>query len=280
MAACTRRLRCARDAGQGRARPRRGRAGREKGTARGPRAAVRCPRAPLSCAGALRPHHPRLWPRSQVPHASHAAAGGSSDGAHTAAAVAAAEVAAAAQGGGGGAAAAAAADASAQELAAMRLHGSGEPSTSSPGGGGGGSGARGPSPVPPAAAEAGASSSSGVSASRASSAIRVKKFHRLLSEPVVDLDALRELAWSGIPPELRPLCWRLLVGYLPPNRARQAQALARKRREYAEMVPEFYDIANSERSEDEIGALRQVGVGVGALGRGQGPGERGWCGGG
>lgn len=36
--------------------------------------------------------------------------------------------------------------------------------------------------------------------------------------------------------------------------------LARKRREYQDMVPEFYDIENSQRTEDEIGALRQVGT--------------------
>jgi hypothetical protein len=107
-----------------------------------------------------------------------------------------------------------------------------------------------------------AAAGAGVSQSRASSSIRVNKFHKLLSEPVVDLDALRELAWSGIPSELRPLCWRLLLGYLPPNRSRQAQVLTRKRREYADMVPEFYEIENSERSEDEIGALRQVSVDV------------------
>jgi hypothetical protein len=86
----------------------------------------------------------------------------------------------------------------------------------------------------------------------------------------VDLDALRELAWSGIPPELRPVTWRLLLGYLPPARSRQAAVLARKRREYADMVPQHYSIANSERSEDEIGALRQVGAGEGGLGVGRG----------
>jgi hypothetical protein len=32
----------------------------------------------------------------------------------------------------------------------------------------------------------------------------------------VDLDALRKLAWGGIPPEVRPDCWRLLLGYMPP----------------------------------------------------------------
>ena len=37
----------------------------------------------------------------------------------------------------------------------------------------------------------------------------------------VDLDALRELAWSGIPSELRPCVWQLLLGYLPPNVSRR-----------------------------------------------------------
>ena len=42
-----------------------------------------------------------------------------------------------------------------------------------------------------------------------------------LSLQVVDLDALKELCWSGVPADLRPLCWRLLSGYLPPNRDRR-----------------------------------------------------------
>ena len=40
----------------------------------------------------------------------------------------------------------------------------------------------------------------------------------------VDLDMLRELAWSGTPADLRPLCWQLLLGYLPPNRDRRYAA--------------------------------------------------------
>lgn len=40
------------------------------------------------------------------------------------------------------------------------------------------------------------------------------------------------------------------------------QILARKRREYRDMVPEYYDIANGDRSEEEMGALRQVIVDV------------------
>jgi len=153
----------------------------------------------------------------------------------------------------------------ADQLAHLRLHGSGEPSTSAPAHDGSANGAAGQQPAVSAGSSptpGGDGGGGGVTQSRASSSIRIKKFHRILAEPVVDLDALRELAWSGIPSELRPLCWRLLLGYLPPNRSRQAQVLLRKRREYAEMVPEFYEIANSERSEDEIGALRQVSVDV------------------
>ena len=48
----------------------------------------------------------------------------------------------------------------------------------------------------------------------------------------MDLDALRELCWTGVPPALRPLCWRLLLGYLPPGAERRGAVLARKRREY------------------------------------------------
>lgn len=38
------------------------------------------------------------------------------------------------------------------------------------------------------------------------------------------MDALREVAWSGIPAELRPVTWQLLLGYLPPNRERRCGA--------------------------------------------------------
>jgi len=91
---------------------------------------------------------------------------------------------------------------------------------------------------------------------------RVKKFYKLLSEPVIDLDALRELSWNGIPSELRGLCWRLLLGYLPPSRARQEEALKRRRTEYKALIPEYYDVPMEKRTEDELTAFRQVAVDV------------------
>jgi hypothetical protein len=76
--------------------------------------------------------------------------------------------------------------------------------------------------------------------------------------PLVSADALRELAWSGVPPDMRPQCWRLLLGYAPPNSDRRQAVLTRKRQEYRDCVPQYYDIPNTERSEDEVNTLRQV----------------------
>jgi hypothetical protein len=105
-----------------------------------------------------------------------------------------------------------------------------------------------------------------VSSLRSMSEPRLAKFAALLGESVVDLIALRELAWSGIPPPLRPLCWRLLLGYVPPNKERREQVLARKRQEYKELVPEYYECAagaaTGVRSPEEETALRQVAVDV------------------
>ena len=50
--------------------------------------------------------------------------------------------------------------------------------------------------------------------------------------------------------------WR--QGYAPPNSDRREAVLRRKRLEYLESVGQFYDLPDSERSDDEINMLRQV----------------------
>lgn len=110
---------------------------------------------------------------------------------------------------------------------------------------------------------------------RSMTATQLNKFERLLSEPVIDLEALKELSWMGIPPHHRPVCWRLLLGYLPPSKDRQEHILLRKRREYQEMVPDYYDIVvhaatslssavfnTTDHNHEDGGALRQVAVDV------------------
>ncbi|KAL6293946.1 hypothetical protein ACE6H2_002088 [Prunus campanulata] len=95
---------------------------------------------------------------------------------------------------------------------------------------------------------------------RATDSARIIKFTKALSGTTVILEKLRELAWSGIPPYMRPDVWRLLLGYAPPNSDRRGGVLKRKRLEYLDCVSQYYDIPDTERSDDEINMLRQIAV--------------------
>ncbi|KAG0364745.1 GTPase-activating protein, partial [Gamsiella multidivaricata] len=69
---------------------------------------------------------------------------------------------------------------------------------------------------------------------------RFHKFKEMLQLPVVDLEVLRKLSWSGIPTAIRPIVWQLLVGYLPCNSDRRNVALERKRKEYQDGVQQTF----------------------------------------
>lgn len=95
---------------------------------------------------------------------------------------------------------------------------------------------------------------------RATDSARLMKFTKELSTTTVVLENLRELAWSGVPSYLRPTVWRLLLGYAPPNSDRREGVLRRKRIEYLDCVAQYYDIPDSERTDEEINMLRQIAV--------------------
>ncbi|MBA0570416.1 hypothetical protein Golob_004077 [Gossypium lobatum] len=99
-----------------------------------------------------------------------------------------------------------------------------------------------------------------VMGARSTDSARVLKFTKELSGQMIVVERLRELAWSGVPPYMRPDVWRLLLGYAPPNSDRREGVLRRKRLEYLDCVAQFYDIPDTERSDDEINMLRQIAV--------------------
>ncbi|XP_074291988.1 uncharacterized protein LOC141618816 [Silene latifolia] len=99
-----------------------------------------------------------------------------------------------------------------------------------------------------------------VTSARATDSARIMKFKKELSAPTVTLEKLRQLAWSGVPSDMRPNVWRLLLGYAPPNSDRREGVLRRKRLEYLDCVAQYYDIPDTERSDDEINMLRQIAV--------------------
>ena len=82
---------------------------------------------------------------------------------------------------------------------------------------------------------------------------------RLLQDDTLSLEALRRLAWSGVPMELRSVAWKLLMEYVPVQRKRRDAVLENRRNEYHSYLDD-YDRACSEnnKSEDELAMLRQI----------------------
>ncbi|KAJ5202842.1 hypothetical protein N7449_004921 [Penicillium cf. viridicatum] len=70
---------------------------------------------------------------------------------------------------------------------------------------------------------------------------RINKFKRILQASTVSPTELRDLAWSGVPEEVRPMTWKLLLGYLPTNSERRISTLERKRKEYLDGVRQAFD---------------------------------------
>ncbi len=125
-------------------------------------------------------------------------------------------------------------------------------------GGGGGGGASGSVPkaatAAPASVENVAAAATPVAFNK--EALKRAKLEAALVEPVASLDDLRKHCWSGIPRDLRPAVWKVLLGVMPAHLDRREVTLARKRGEYLELLPEFE--RNAGRSEYESGMLRQI----------------------
>ncbi|KIJ49600.1 hypothetical protein M422DRAFT_161350 [Sphaerobolus stellatus SS14] len=65
---------------------------------------------------------------------------------------------------------------------------------------------------------------------------RRRKFEECLLAQDVNIAELRKLAWSGVPNDLRPIAWQLLLGYLPLPSPTRLSTLQRKREEYMSLV--------------------------------------------
>ena len=87
---------------------------------------------------------------------------------------------------------------------------------------------------------------------------KISKFATILEAENIDLNALRKVGWNGIPNEFRAMVWQLLLGYLPTNKSRRETTLSRKRKEYADSIPVYFDIADYERTVQEGETLRQI----------------------
>lgn len=87
---------------------------------------------------------------------------------------------------------------------------------------------------------------------------RARRLRELLDQDVIDLDRLRPLVWLGVPAELRPQVWKLLLGYLPTDRSRTAVSLERKRTQYRAYIQEIFELRHLYETEKLVRDLRQI----------------------
>ncbi|KAH7646118.1 tbc1 domain family member 22b-like protein [Dermatophagoides farinae] len=87
---------------------------------------------------------------------------------------------------------------------------------------------------------------------------KLAKLKKLLYEDeITDLSLLRTITWSGISDEVRPLAWKLLLGYLPTVRSKRAIVSENKKREYQNLVAQYY---HNRQENDEM--YRQIHIDI------------------
>lgn len=50
----------------------------------------------------------------------------------------------------------------------------------------------------------------------------------ILSGPIIDMQELKKLVWRGIPDRFRAICWKLMMGYLPPDTRKHSATLQKR----------------------------------------------------
>jgi hypothetical protein len=80
---------------------------------------------------------------------------------------------------------------------------------------------------------------------------KYEKFTNILDAPLLNLVALKELSWSGVPRKMRPITWRLLSGYLPTSLERRNSVLERKRLDYHKLVDQYFHVDRRDESQQD-----------------------------
>lgn len=89
---------------------------------------------------------------------------------------------------------------------------------------------------------------------------KYEKFTNILEAPLLNLIALKEISWSGVPRRMRAVTWRLLAGYLPTSLERRNTLLERKRVDYRKLVQQYFHV--DARDEIQQDTYRQIHIDV------------------
>lgn len=87
---------------------------------------------------------------------------------------------------------------------------------------------------------------------------RLAQFEQALEPETLDLKLIHKISWSGIPNHYRPEIWQMLLGYLPVNKGRRAKVISRKRTEYIDTIPLYFNMSEADRTTSEGEILRQI----------------------
>lgn len=63
----------------------------------------------------------------------------------------------------------------------------------------------------------------------------------LILHPTLKIEQFRNACWFGIENALRPMAWKLLLGYLPRNTLWRVQSIINKRRKYSFCLEQYYN---------------------------------------
>lgn len=98
---------------------------------------------------------------------------------------------------------------------------------------------------------------------------RINKFKKILQATNIPIAELRSASWNGIPAELRPMTWMLLLGYLPTSSERRVSTLERKRKEYLDGIRQAFERGG-------VGSSNTAGASTSTAGKGRGLDEQVW----
>ena len=79
---------------------------------------------------------------------------------------------------------------------------------------------------------------------------------------MVDLAQLRQACWGGVPMDMRPMCWQLLLGLLPPDSSKWAATAGARRRKYWDLLQRYERAERSEGTEEEAVLARQIAIDI------------------
>lgn len=88
---------------------------------------------------------------------------------------------------------------------------------------------------------------------------KVCKFKSLLELSSLDIEEVRKVSWPGIPADMKPAVWKILLGLIPTASVQRQEVVQGKRMKYWHMVSKYY---NGEEDYLDQATFRQIKIDI------------------